>query len=164
MRSLLVAQFMPTSWLIARILMFRDKKYRILTFLDKTELYLILRLYLSRSGSFWISLALSGSLSGSLWLSLALSGSLWPSLALSGTLWFALRLSLAPSGYLSLSLAVYCSPNMLIKSLLGSQGPCSARSSATALFDFLQVWTEHRLVPCSRRILCCTFLMVISVI
>ena len=40
MRSVLVAQFMPTSWLIARILMFRDKKYRILTFCDKTELYL----------------------------------------------------------------------------------------------------------------------------
>ena len=41
--------------LIARISTFCDKKYRILTFRDKTE---------------------SGSLSGSLWLSLAHSGSL----------------------------------------------------------------------------------------
>ena len=44
------------------------------------------------------------------------------------------------SGSLRLSLALYCSPNLLTKSLPGSQGPCSARSSATALHDFLKVW------------------------
>ena len=40
MRSQLAAQFMPFFRLIARILTFRDKKYRILTFCNKTELYL----------------------------------------------------------------------------------------------------------------------------
>ena len=87
----------------------------------------------------WLTLALSGSLSGSLWLSLALSGSLWPSLALSGSVWLALWLSLAPSCSLLLSQALYCSPNLLTKSSFGSQGPCSARSSAAALQHFLLV-------------------------
>ena len=35
MRSRLGTQFMAFFWLIARILTFRDKKYRILTFRDK---------------------------------------------------------------------------------------------------------------------------------
>ena len=55
--------------------------------------------------------------------------------SLSGSLW----LSLASSGSLMLPLALICSLNLLKKSLLGSQGPCSARSSTTALLDFLQV-------------------------
>ena len=101
----------------------------------------------SLSGSLWSSLALSpalsGSLSGSLWLSLALSSSLWPSLALSGSLWLALWLSLAPSCSLLLSQALYCSPNLLTKSSFGSQGPCSARSSAAALQHFMLVWIGH---------------------
>ena len=75
------------------------------------------------------SLALSGSLSGSLWLSLALSGPIW--------------LSLAPSCSLLLSQALYCSPNLLTKSSLGSQSPCSARSSAAALHDFMLVCPTH---------------------
>ena len=33
---------------------------------------------------------------------------------------------MALSGSLRLSLALYCSPNLLTKPLLGSQGPCSA--------------------------------------
>ena len=66
-------------------------------------------------------------------------GSLWLPLVHSDSLWLALRLSLAPTGSLRLSQALYCLPNLLTKSLLGSQGPCSARSSATGLHDFLQV-------------------------
>ena len=62
------------------------------------------------------------SLSGALWLNLALSGSLWLSQALSG------------------------SPNLLTKPLLGSQGPCSARSSATALQHFLQPCLSYSIV------------------
>ena len=42
---------------------------------------------------------------------------------LSGSLW----LSLTPYG-MWLSLALYCSPNLLPKPLLGSQSPCSARN------------------------------------
>ena len=87
---------------------------------------------LALSGSLWLTLALSGSLSGSLWLSLArcpaLSGSLWLSLAPSGSLW----LSQALSGTLRLT-----------KPLLGSQGPCSARSVATVLQHFIQPWVSH---------------------
>ena len=74
-------------------------------FRDKTELYLT---FFNKT-----------MLSCSLWLSMALSGPLW--------------LSLAPPGSLRLSLALYCSSNLLTKSLLGSQDPCSARSSATWL-------------------------------
>ena len=62
-------------------------------------------------------------LSGS--LSLALFGSLWLSLTLSGALWLSLARSL--------------SPDLLTKPLLGSQGPCSARSVATALQNFNQL-------------------------
>ena len=40
MRSQLVAQFMPFFRLIARILVFCDKKYHILKFCNKTESYL----------------------------------------------------------------------------------------------------------------------------
>ena len=116
------------------------------------SLWLALLLYLFLSVSLCLPLALSGSLSGSLWLSRAISGSL------SGSLWLAVRPSLACclalSGLLSGSLwlpcarscslrlfllALYCSPNLLTKSSLGSQEPCSARSSAAALLDFLQV-------------------------
>ena len=96
---------------------FCNKKYRILTFRNKTELYLTvsqqnnieamskmwgqplfcsqlaLRHYLVLSGSLWLSLALPGSL----WLSLAHcpahSGSFWLSQALSGSLWPSLTLS-----------------------------------------------------------------------
>ena len=82
-------------------------------------MYLTLRLYLSLSGSLWLAVRLT--------------------LALSGSLWLAHRLSLSPSDSLWLSLALYCSPNLLTKSLLCSQGSRSARSSATALLDFLQV-------------------------
>ena len=75
---------------------------------------------LTLSGSLWLTLALSGSLSGSLWLSLArcptLSGSLW------------------------LSQALYCSPNLLTKPLLGSQGPCSARNVVPEFPHFNQPW------------------------
>ena len=67
---------------------------------------------------------LSGSLRLAVRLPLAHSGSLWLTLALSGSLW----LSQALSG----------SPNLLTKPLLGSQGPCSARSVATALQHFNQ--------------------------
>ena len=86
---------------------------------------------LALSGSLWLTLALA------VRLSLVPSGSLRLSLALSGSLW----LSQAFSGSLRLSLALYCSPNLLTKPLLGSQGPCSARSVATALQHFIQ--------PCS---------------
>ena len=82
-----------------------------------------------------------GSLCLSLALSIALSGSL------SSSLWLSRARCPAHSGFLSgslwLSLALYGSPNLLTKSLLGSEGPCSARSSATALFDFLQVCQHH---------------------
>ena len=83
--------------------------------------------------------------SGSFWFSLALSGSLWPSLCLSGLLSSSLLLPLAPSCSLWLSLVLYCSPNLLTTSLLGSQGPYSAHSSAIALLDILQVCTQASL-------------------
>ena len=57
--SRLGTQFMAFFRLIALISTFRDKKYRILTFCDKTESD-------SLSGSLWLSLALSLALSGSL--------------------------------------------------------------------------------------------------
>ena len=82
------------------------------------------------------------SLSGSLWLTLALSGSLWLSLALSGSLSGSLWLTLALSGSLWLSQALSGSPNLLTKPLLGSQGPCSTRSVATALQHFNQTWLK----------------------
>ena len=40
----------------------------------------------------------------------------------------------------SRSLALSGSPNFLAKSLLGSQGPCSAHRSTVVLHDFLLVW------------------------
>ena len=91
-------------------------------------------------------LIVSMSLSGSLWLavrlSLALSGSLWLSLArcpaLSGSLWLAVWLSLDISGSLWLSQALYCSPNLLTKPLLSSQGPCSARNAVPEFPHFNQ--------------------------
>ena len=107
---------------------------------------------MARSVSFWLSLAHSLAQSGSLWLavrlSLALSDSLWLavrlSLALSGFLWLTLALPLTHSGSLSsslrLSMALYCSLNLLTKRLLGSQDPCSARSVGTALQHFNQPW------------------------
>ena len=45
---------------------------------------------------------------------------------------------MAPSGSLWLSQALSGSPNLLTKPLLGSQGPCSARSVASALQHFNQ--------------------------
>ena len=82
---------------------------------------------------------LSGSLSDFLWLTLAFSlvhsGSHWLSLAHSGSLWLP-----QASGSLRLSLALSGSPNLLTKPLLGSQGPCLARSIATALQHFNQPW------------------------
>ena len=121
MRSQLAEQFMPFFWLIAhiltfcdkkyRILMFRDKKYRILMFCDKTKLYLTVLQQnnaeackrCEASLSFVISLA-----NGSLCLFLALSGSLGLSLAHSSSLRLSgsLRLSQALSASLWLSLAL----------------------------------------------------------
>ena len=85
----------------------------------------------------------------------------WLYLSISGSLWLAVRLTLALSDSLRLSLAFYCSPNLLTKSLLCSQGSRSARSSATALLDFLQVCllvllpasylsAIHKIVSCHR--------------
>ena len=86
MRSQLAAQFMPFFWLTAHILTFRDKKYRIFTFRNKTELYLTVlqqnivdamrQHYFVNDACLRCEASLSGSLSGSLWLSLALSSSL----------------------------------------------------------------------------------------
>ena len=61
-----------------------------------------------------------------------LCGSLWLSL------WFSLWLYLAPSGSLWLSQALFCSPNLLTKPLLGSQGPCSARNAVPEFPHFNQ--------------------------
>ena len=98
----------------------------------------------SLSGSLWLAVRLSLELSGSLWLSLAcclarfpaLFGSFWLTLALSGYL----LISQALFGSLWLSQALYCYLNLLTKPLLGSQGPCSARSVATVLQHFIQPW------------------------
>ena len=90
------------------------------------------------SGSLWLNLALSGSLWLAVRLSLALSGSLWLSLARCPALSSSLWLTLAHSGSLRLSLALYCSPNLLTKPLLGSQGPCSARNAVPEFPHFNQ--------------------------
>ena len=111
--------------------------------------------FLALSGSLWLSLALFGSV----WLCLArcpaLSGSLWLSLArclaLSGSLW----LSLALSGFLRLSLALYCSPNLLTKPLLGSQGPCSARNVVPEFQHFLLVWGYLKCIIGKSQIFLC---------
>ena len=86
--------------------------------------------------------------------SLAPSGSLGLSLALplacsptnSGSLWFALWLSMALSG----------SPNLLTKSFVGSQGPCSALSFLTFFWsdadggsgdesrEEMQIWGQNK--------------------
>ena len=116
------------------------------------------RLSLALSGSLWLSLArcpaLSGSLSGSLWLSLArcpaLSGSLWLTLAHSGSLPDSLWLPLALSGSLRLSLALFCSPNLLTKPLLGSQGPCSARNAVPEFPHFNQPCSPTCSFECSQ--------------
>ena len=134
MLSQLAAQIMPFFRLMARNLTFRDKKYRILTFRDKTELYLAVLQQNNIEACLRCEASFSGSLSGSFWLSLALS------LALSGSLWISRACFLALFGSLLLSQALYCSPNLLSKSSLGSQGHCSARSSAAALHDFMLVW------------------------
>ena len=138
MLSQLAAQIMPFFRLMARNLTFRDKKYRILTFRDKTELYLAVLQQNNIEACLRCEASFSGSLSGSFWLSLALS------LALSGSLWISRACFLALFGSLLLSQALYCSPNLLTKSSLGSQGHCSARSSAGALHDFLLVWFLQR--------------------
>ena len=70
--------------------------------------------------------------------------SLWLTLALSGSLRLSQALSLALSGSLWLSQALFGSPNLLTKPLLGSQGPFSARSSATALQHFLQPCKKYK--------------------
>ena len=72
----------------------------------------------------WISLPLFGFLWLFLALPLALSNSLWLCLALSDFVWIFGSLS----------------PDMLIETLLGSQGPCSARSVATVLQHLSQLW------------------------
>ena len=64
---------------------------------------------------------------------------------LSGPLSGCLAHSGSLSGFLWLSQALSGSPNLLTKPLLGSQGPCSARSVATALQHFNQ--------PCSCALL-----------
>ena len=79
MRCQLTAQFMPFFRLIAgiltfrdkkyRILRFRDKKYRILTFCDKTELYLTVLQQNNVVACFRCEASLSFALSGSLLLS-----------------------------------------------------------------------------------------------
>ena len=51
-----------------------------------------------------------------------------------------MTLALSDSAWLSLTLFDSLSPDLLKKSLLGSQGPCSARSVATALHHFNQHW------------------------
>ena len=53
-------------------------------------------------------------------------------------LWLSLARCPALSASLWLSQALSGSPNLLTKPLLGSQGPCSARSVATALQHFNQ--------------------------
>ena len=93
------------------------------------------------SGSLWPSLPVSGSLCLTLALSGSLSGSLWLTLAHSGSLPDSLWLPLALSGSLRLSLALYCSPNLLTKPLLGSQGPCSARNAVPEFPHFNQPCT-----------------------
>ena len=70
-------------------------------------------------------------------LKIAKNGSLWlsvtPTLALTATLW--------PS------LAHYCSLILRIKSLIGSQGPCSALSAAATLTHFLPLCPIQNLCP-----------------
>ena len=98
----------------------------------------------------WLSLARCPAHSGSLWLAvrltLALSGSLSGSLRLSLALSNSLALSLAPSGSLRLSLPLYCSPNLLTKPLLGSQGSCSARNAVPEFQHFNQPCFEASLL------------------
>ena len=85
--------------------------------------------------SLWqISLVYSPAHCGSLWLPLTSSRAFWLSQALCGSHW--------------LPLANYCSLISLIQSLLGSQGPCSARSVATALQHFNQPCSGTSLHPC----------------
>ena len=90
------------------------------------------------SGSPWLALVHSGSLPGSLWLSRAHPGSLRNAAQLSLALTGSLRLSLAFSGSLWLSIAL----RICVQSpcLAHKQGPCSARSVATALQHFIQPW------------------------
>ena len=106
------------------------------------SLWLAVWLTMAHSGSLWLSLALPMAPSGSLWLAVQLTlapyGSLWPSQAHSGLVWLAPWLSLALSGSLLLSQALYCPPNLLTKSLLGSQGHCSHPSSSSQLSLTLQ--------------------------
>ena len=89
------------------------------------------------SVSLWLSLACCV-VCGSIWLPLARSDSLacFPTLplALSGSNWLSLLLSL-----------VLCGSNSgshwrsRLQSMIGTQGPCSARSSADTLTHFIQV-------------------------
>ena len=158
MRSQLAAQFMLFFRLIARILTFRDKKYRNLTFRNKTELYwpvlqqnnvdTCLRCEATLSGSLWPSLAHPGSL----WLSLARcpahSGSLWLSLALSGPLWLSLDLSGLLSGSLWLPLALSCSLRLSIDIRICLQSPrlahkAIAKLAATLLRCMTLCWSAH---------------------
>ena len=98
----------------------------------------------SHSSFLWLPLALTCSLRGFHWLSLALTESLpvslWPSMALcdshSGSHWLSLPLS----GILWPSLAHYCYLISRIQSLIGSQSPCSALSTAATLTHFLLLW------------------------
>ena len=72
--------------------------------------------------SLWLSMALCDSHSGSHWLSLPLSGILWP------------------------SLVHYCSLILLIRPLIGSQGPCSALIADATMTHFVPLcprwWTR----------------------
>ena len=127
-QSQLVAQFLPI--LLAQCLYFNDLQQKVLHFnvlRQKVPYFKVSRQKVPYFKVSRVELNCFATKKGSFWLSLALSGSLWHGLSDSLLLALALRLSLA----------LYCSPNLLTKSLLGSQG--SARSSATALLDFLQV-------------------------
>ena len=52
-------------------------------------------------------------------------------------LWLAVWLSLTPFGAHRLSLALYCSPNLLTKPLLGSHGPCSAHKALARVTPYI---------------------------
>ena len=97
---------------------------------------------MSRQKRVLFSLALTGSLCGSVWLVLSLS------LSLSGSLWLSATPTLAPTGHHCHSLAHYCSPILIIQSLIGSQGPCSALSAAATLTHFILVCLSSTMRLC----------------
>ena len=115
-------------------------------------------LSLSLSGSLWFSVTPTVAPAGSIWLSLSLYGflqlSLWLPLALTGSLWLSRSLCDSHSGFHWLSpplsdllwpsQAHYCSLILLIQSLIGSQGSCSAISAAATLTHFAPVWSQTK--------------------